>query len=74
MKKELVYKGMVGACNSKKTWLVGNLLTDGGFILLAVGLIIKAYRERWVTGETFLRATYGDEEIDRLLEEERNSE
>lgn len=73
-KKELVYKGMVGACNSKKKWLVGNLLTDGGLILLAVGLMIKNYYERWIDGETFLRTTYGDEEIDRLLEEEKNSE
>lgn len=71
MKKELVYKGMIGACNSKKLWLTENGLTYGGFILLGIGLILKFCHEGWNTGENFLRKIYGDEEIDRLLEEEK---
>lgn len=74
MKKELVYKGMVGACDSKRTWLTENGLMYGGFILLGIGLVLKFCHEGWTTGEHFLRTIYGDEEIDRLLEEEKNSE
>lgn len=47
------YHGMVGCCNSKKTWLLENGLTYGGFILLGVGLMIKRCREGWTTGEHF---------------------
>lgn len=51
--KSTFFHGMVGVCNSKKTWLLENGLAYGGFILTGIGLAIKFYKEGWTTGEDF---------------------